>query len=207
MATKTEQRRHLLQQRQKLSEYQWQQKSQQLCQQLYQMSLFQVAHRVLAFMSIRREPDLTWLYTQDAGQHQWGLPRCVGQNLVWHPWVPGAVHTLQMGAYGIAEPHPDLPQICAEDVDLILVPALACSHQGHRLGYGGGFYDRLLSQPHWRHKPTIGIVFAMAYLPRLPTDPWDRPLHGVCTEAGSVVFTPPSRDAVDKGQGGPLLHI
>jgi 5-formyltetrahydrofolate cyclo-ligase len=69
-------------------------------------------------------------------------------------------------------------------VDLILVPAIACDVQGYRLGYGGGFYDRLLSTPAWRAKPTIGIVFEFARLPQLPVDPWDRPLQGICTESG-----------------------
>jgi 5-formyltetrahydrofolate cyclo-ligase len=65
---------------------------------------------------------------------------------------------------------------------LILVPAVACDSQGYRLGYGGGYYDRLLSSTEWTPKPTIGIVFEFAYLPQLPVDFWDKQLHGVCTE-------------------------
>jgi 5-formyltetrahydrofolate cyclo-ligase len=87
-----------------------------------------------------------------------------------------------MGAYGILEPHPQAPTLSPSEVDLILVPAVACDLQGYRLGYGGGFYDRMLSNPAWAKLPTIGIVFDFAHLAQLPKDPWDQPLHHVCTE-------------------------
>jgi 5-formyltetrahydrofolate cyclo-ligase len=93
---------------------------------------------------------------------------------------------LQIGAYGIQEPHPNSPQIQPSQVDLILVPAVACDVRGYRLGYGGGFYDRLLSSPEWLTKPTIGIVFDLACLNNLPTEPWDCPLKAICTESGII---------------------
>ncbi|NJK41804.1 MAG: 5-formyltetrahydrofolate cyclo-ligase, partial [Acaryochloridaceae cyanobacterium SU_2_1] len=120
----------------------------------------------------------------------WGLPRCVGQDLVWHRWFPVETDRLQPGSYGILEPHPDWPILKARDVDLILVPALACDRQGFRLGYGGGYYDRLLANPAWAAIPTIGLVFASALLTQLPRDPWDRPLQNVCTEVGFFAAAP-----------------
>jgi 5-formyltetrahydrofolate cyclo-ligase len=89
---------------------------------------------------------------------------------------------MQTGAYGIFEPHPDSPTLQPVEVDLILVPSVACDERGYRLGYGGGFYDRMLSSAEWALKSTIGIVFEFAYLPQLPTDKWDKPLQTVCTE-------------------------
>ncbi|MHC5824929.1 MAG: 5-formyltetrahydrofolate cyclo-ligase, partial [Nostoc sp.] len=61
-------------------------------------------------------------------------------------------------------------------------PSVACDYQGYRLGYGGGYYDRLLSLPQWQTKPTIGIVFDFAYLSQIPIESWDKPLQAVCTE-------------------------
>jgi len=66
----------------------------------------------------------------------------------------------------------------------MLVPAIACDHRGYRLGYGGGFYDRLLALPAWAAMPTVGIVFAEALLLEVPTEPWDKPLQMVCTDRG-----------------------
>ncbi len=110
----------------------------------------------------------------------WGFSRCVGQSLVWHRWTPG--EDLNLGHYGILEPHKDAPMLNPSEVDLILVPAVACDNQGYRLGYGGGFYDRLLSSPQWQDIPTVGIIFDFAYVSQLPVDPWDQKLTAICTE-------------------------
>ncbi|MEM9809434.1 MAG: 5-formyltetrahydrofolate cyclo-ligase, partial [Cyanobacteria bacterium P01_D01_bin.56] len=111
-------------------------------------------------------------------------PRCEGKAMFWHRWYAGEPLPLQKGTLGITEPHPTSPGIDPDKVDLILVPAVACDVKGYRLGYGGGYYDRMLSDPRWANKPTIGIVFEYARLPSLPREPWDRPLDGICTESG-----------------------
>jgi 5-formyltetrahydrofolate cyclo-ligase len=174
-------RRSLLQQRQGMPIEVWQRDSDRLCAHLRNAKSFQQASTILVFFSHRREPDLSNLFTPE---RRWGVPRCQGQNLVWHLWQPGQTDELQSGAYGILEPKPHLPRLTASEVNLILVPAVACDVRGYRLGYGGGFYDRLLSQPQWRSLPTIGIVFEFARLPQLPIQGWDQPLQAVCTEVG-----------------------
>ncbi len=171
-------RRQLLRQRRALSPQQWQAKSDRLCDNLQSLSIFQAALTVLAYFSFKQEPNLASLFTNP--NYQWGFPRCVERTLVWHLWQPQA--RLEKGVYGIDEPHHSLPLIEPHRVDLILVPAVACDRQGYRLGYGGGFYDRLLNLPQWQDIPTIGIVFDFAYLPQLPVETWDRPLNYVCTD-------------------------
>lgn len=175
---KSELRRSLLQKRKTLSIEEWRTKSDRLCDRLRSLSLLNQAKTVLAYFSFRHEPDLSPLFTNS--QWDWGFPRCVGKSLMWHRWKPG--NTLSKGNYGIFEPHPDSPILMPDEVDLILVPAVACDARGYRLGYGGGFYDRLLSSADWKSKPTIGIVFEYAYVSQLPVDPWDKPLNSICTE-------------------------
>ncbi len=104
--------------------------------------------------------------------------------MVWHECLPTNPEHLQTGPYGIQEPLPSLPTLGPEEVDLILVPAVACDYRGFRVGYGGGFYDRLFSRTEWADTPTIGIVFDFAYLAQVPADPWDCPVQAVCTERG-----------------------
>jgi 5-formyltetrahydrofolate cyclo-ligase len=175
-------RQTLLEQRQALSAQVWAEKSKAICKHIERSEWFQKANTVLAYLSIRQEPDLSDLWTRDAAPKRWGLSRCVGKTLAWHQYNPRLPEQLQPGAYGILEPLPMLPVVEPDTVDLILVPAVACDRRGFRLGYGGGFYDRLLAQPEWTHKPTIGIVFELAYLNHLEADSWDRPMGSVCTE-------------------------
>jgi 5-formyltetrahydrofolate cyclo-ligase len=193
--TKAELRKVLLQERQTIAPEEWRQRSLAICQQLQRSPWFESARTVLAYFSFRHEPDLSALFSLPK---IWGMPRCVGQKLYWHQWSPAADSwPLQTGRFGILEPHPDSPQLKPEAVDLILVPAISCDYQGYRLGYGGGFYDRLLSQPDWSTKRAIGIVFEAARLPELPHDPWDQPLMAICTEAGLFLTHPACRDAVE----------
>ncbi|MBE9182559.1 5-formyltetrahydrofolate cyclo-ligase [Oculatella sp. LEGE 06141] len=180
-ANKATLRRSLLKARQGLPEAVWRHKSDRLCAHLQAWPLFSRARTVLAYFSFRQEPDLSPLFSSD---RRWGFPRCVDKALHWHQWSPEQRLPLQTGSYGIVEPHPEAPMLDLADVDLLLVPAIACDVRGYRLGYGGGFYDRLLSSPAWARKPAIGIVFEFARLPSVPIDPWDRPLKGICTEAG-----------------------
>lgn len=175
---KIELRRSLLRQRRSLSPTEWQAKSDRICKQLQSFSPYQEAKTILAYFSFRQEPDLSSLFTNK--DRCWGFPRCVGKSLSWHLWQPG--EKLIQGKFGILEPASDAPTISASEVDLILVPAVAGDRQGYRLGYGGGFYDRLLTSPLWQHIPTIGIVFEFAYCSQLPADIWDVKLSYICTE-------------------------
>ncbi|MFM2429167.1 MAG: hypothetical protein RLZZ511_380 [Cyanobacteriota bacterium] len=179
-------RKAWLRDRRALDQRQWQQLSQRLCAQIQDLPQYQQARTILAYSSCHQEPDLSALI-QDH-RKIWGLPRCVGQNLVWHRFDP-AHDRLQSGRYGILEPAAAWPKLDAEQIDLILVPCVGADRQGYRLGYGGGFYDRLLQDPKWARISTIGICFAAMLVDQLPHDSWDQPLQGICTEFGAVDIT------------------
>ena len=191
--SKQQLRQYFLQHRQQLNINDWKKRSRQVCKNLHSMPKFQQARCILAFTSFRQEPDLSALYdlvspgitaTIDHPDRsltkRWGFSRCVGKTLIWHHYQPGFTWT--SGAYGICEPSSDWPRVDLSEVDLILVPAIACDRAGGRLGYGGGFYDRFLSRPELKSVVTIGIVFSFAYCDRLPLEAWDQPLNFVCTE-------------------------
>ncbi|MEM6400782.1 MAG: 5-formyltetrahydrofolate cyclo-ligase [Cyanobacteria bacterium P01_D01_bin.116] len=182
---KAELRRDIIKQRQSVSQDEWRGKSQAICQNISNSSLFNQAKTVLAYFSFRHEPDLSYLFLDNKSDNNktWGFPRCVEKSLFWHLWKPE--DKLITGKYGIKEPKPDSPIINPHEVDLILVPCVACDYQNYRLGYGGGYYDRFLSSPEWESIPTIGIVFANAYLPKVPVEAWDKQLDIICTEIGN----------------------
>jgi 5-formyltetrahydrofolate cyclo-ligase len=177
-------RRQFLQQRQALSTELWRSHSDRICHHLAHHPQFQAAQTVLAYQSCRQEPDLGYLFTH--ANKQWGLSRCVDKNLLWHCWQPS--EALVTGNYDILEPSSRSPQLTPDRVDLLLVPTVAIDRGGYRLGYGGGYYDRLRADPLWRRIPTIGIVFDFADVETLPIDPWDVPLDAVCTELGVSEF-------------------
>ena len=170
-------RKEILQQRQSLSFNEWQHKSKQICDRLGSNRLFKEAQTIFAYFSFRQEPDLSPLFKLDKN---WAFPRCVGKSLIWHSWQPET--PLKSGKYGILEPFDTASAIDAATADLILVPTVACDKQGYRLGYGGGFYDRLLSTERGLTATTIGIVFDFAHGVELLKDSWDMPLSFVCTE-------------------------
>jgi 5-formyltetrahydrofolate cyclo-ligase len=176
--TKTKLRKSLLKTRKSLSPEAWREKSDRICNYLQKSPLLTQAKTILAYFSFRQEPDLSPLFTTS---QKWGFPRCIGKDLSWHIWQPG--DTLQKGAYGILEPLAESPKIELSEVDLILVPAVGCDLRAYRLGYGGGFYDRMLSKAEWESKMTIGIIFEFAFLAEVPVESWDKPLDGICTES------------------------
>ncbi len=175
------QRRALLKARQNMPARITQAKSASICQHLQNWPVFVRSRLTLAYCSFRGEPDLAPLLQQ---QRVWGLPRCEGQALAWHRWFPTSEWALRPGTYGILEPDPSSPLVEPSRVDLILIPCVACDVNGYRLGYGGGFYDRMLGSAEWADKITIGIVFEYARLPQIPRESWDIPLSGICTESG-----------------------
>jgi 5-formyltetrahydrofolate cyclo-ligase len=187
--SKIELRRSLLDTRLSLSTDLWCSKSASICQHLQASALFAKAKTVLAYFSFRQEPDLSSLFGLSK---RWGFPRCVGNALSWHWWQ--SEDELEVNRYGIPEPLSSAPEVATEQVDLMLIPGVAGDRLGYRLGYGGGYYDRLLSRSEWQNIPKIGIMFDFAYLTALPTDEWDIPLTGFCTENG--LFCPESAELI-----------
>jgi len=86
---------------------------------------------------------------------------------------------LQKGAYGILEPREEgSVSVAPEEVDLAVVPAVAFDREGHRLGRGKGYYDRLLARLR-PEVPRIGLAFKEQLLERLPRRSHDQPVHAV----------------------------
>jgi 5-formyltetrahydrofolate cyclo-ligase len=110
------------------------------------------------------------------------FPRVVGRGLPleFHRVPDGEV--LAPGVFGIHEPMDIWPRAMPQ---LLLVPLLAFDAQGHRLGYGGGFYDRTIAL---LKVPAIGIAYAGQEVPALPADQHDMTLDGVLTEKGLTRF-------------------
>lgn len=86
-------------------------------------------------------------------------------------------NTLVKGPHGILEP-PKGEVMRPEDVRAWLVPGLAFTKEGGRLGYGGGWYDRLLGKAS-ANSPKIGIAYDFQVVRNLPSEPHDIPLTSI----------------------------
>ena len=82
---------------------------------------------------------------------------------------------------------PPLAAAAIASAEVVLVPALAVDRRGHRLGQGGGSYDRALPRTHGLR---IAVVFADEVLDEVPVEPHDAVVDGVLTEHGLVRFRP-----------------
>jgi len=158
-------------------------KSQKICDQLKLSPLFQQSSTVFAYFSFRQEPDLSSLFSIPK---KWVFPRCVNKSLIWHLWQPG--DALKSNQYGIEEPLETAKIITPAEADLIIVPAVSVDSQGYRLGYGGGFYDRLLSSSLCLNTNTVAILFDIAFIDYIPRDPWDQKMDFLCTETKFRTF-------------------
>jgi len=119
------------------------------------------------------------------------LPALVAPDapLDFRAYSPGDV--LEPGpAYGIPQPAATARTIRPA---VLLVPLLAFDRTGHRLGYGGGFYDRTIAALDGGDAPvTIGLAYAGQEVSDMPTQLHDRPLDMVATETGPVRLRKPS---------------
>lgn len=109
-------------------------------------------------------------------------PRCLPEGRMTLHAVDSP-DALRPGRFGIREPHPDVcPLREVGGIDAALIPGLAWDHAGHRLGRGGGYYDRLLAHPDWRGF-RCGLFFAAQETPSVPHEPWDVRLDAIVTES------------------------
>ncbi len=86
--------------------------------------------------------------------------------------------------YGMYEPKESCPVFPTHQLQLILVPGIAFDRNGHRLGYGKGFYDRFL--PTCPNAVTVGLAYQLQIVEDTYPQPWDVPVQHIFTEEGLV---------------------
>ena len=158
--------------------------SQAICDHILKWPGLPSSGAVFTYLPMRGEVDLQPLIAAAPGL-RWAIPRVVEtptHQLVFHAYDP---ERLVRHRFGMLEPDPTLPAIEPEQASLILVPGLAYTRAGYRLGYGGGYYDRLLSKP--GHAPTLGVCFLALLLSEIPHEPHDIPVDYIVTEEERVM--------------------
>ncbi|MBF0611279.1 MAG: 5-formyltetrahydrofolate cyclo-ligase [Magnetococcales bacterium] len=199
-------RRKLRAERQALSDAWVQQWSQAISQRLQSMWVVASASRVAAYMAMDREVDVV---TGEGGawlaDKKLYLPKVMERQMVFVPYQRG--EPLQQGAYGILEPQiGDKKCLSGLDIghlDLLVVPLVGFDGTGTRLGYGGGYFDRLLApwnpslagemvETNAARPLLIGVAYSFQEVAFLPREKHDFCLDYVVTEKGIHHFSGPS---------------
>lgn len=159
--------------------------STRLCKNLRAASFMRNAPALAAFMPIKQEPIITPIIIEWLNQSQprpLYLPR---YNATIDQYTLVQIHDLStdciLGKYDILEPNTDLPEVTSLPNDTIcLVPGLAFTQDGKRLGRGKGYYDKLLAK--YPALIPVGLSWQSQIVPHLPTTQYDVPITHIVTE-------------------------
>ncbi len=144
------------------------QKSDRLALAIMLHPVVRAARVVALFSPLPDEPQISEIIELMARERVVLLPRVEGDVMRFYPFSPKA---MSRGAYGIMEPMDGEPfSLC--EIDVMVVPGVAFTTDGKRMGRGKGFYDKYMSQDGFRaHK--IGVCYAEQILQSLPCEPHD----------------------------------
>ena len=158
-------------------------------QSVLDLDVIQAAKAIGGFLAFDGEADplplMTWANEM---QRQVFVPMIVGKGkpLMFSPWHPDVA--MRLNRFGIAEP--DVPEnqwIAPQELDIVITPLVAFDENCHRLGVGGGFYDRSFAflnslEPDRRRPIMIGFAFELQRVKSITRQSWDVLLDAVVTE-------------------------
>jgi 5-formyltetrahydrofolate cyclo-ligase len=153
---------------------------------LFNLPEFKTAKTISFFASFRSEVDTVSMIRRslEAGITV-VLPRVEGRDLVLYQ-IKG-MHELVPGCWDIPEPSvvTEDRKINANSVDTIIIPGAAFDETGNRIGYGGGFYDRLLAQLQ-KPVPIIAPTYEEQVIESVPTDSHDKKVNIIVTDKREI---------------------
>jgi len=153
-------------------------KSREVEERLFSLPEFKAANVVMFFASFRSEVDTEPMIRRALtfGKRVI-LPKVQGAGLALFE-IANIDKDVSPGAWGIPEPHETRP-VRLDEIELIIVPGAAFDCRGNRLGYGAGFYDKLLAA---FRKTTVALAFEAQIVPQVPADLHDIPVKKIITE-------------------------
>lgn len=185
LASKSELRRECMTRRLSLSPAQKEAADRAICDAIAAHPVFLEADLILAFSPVRGEVDLTPLYRNALARGTaLAFPRCVECEMIFH--LVKSTDELFPDRFDIPAPTANAPvahPCCYTKKTLCLMPGLAASKDGTRLGYGGGFYDRFLAT---FTGITMFPVYESLLFSTLPTEETDKRVMHIITEKGDI---------------------
>lgn len=185
-------RKEILRQRREMTPDTVEAKSAQIVSRLMSLSIVEKPQVIMCYMDFRNEVQtealIEYLLSLDKNIV---LPKVNTETDSLDLFQINGFRDLISGSMGIREPASHLPQVLPTDVDLILAPGVAFDLKGYRMGYGAGYYDKLLPQI----RPdcaVIGLAFDIQVVDELPVEPHDHPMDSILTESRWIHPSDPS---------------
>lgn len=165
-------RKMISEQKRRMTSEQIEGASQRLAELLFKSDMYQHAQSIYGYLSYNQEVRTESILRRAMiDGKRVAVPKVYGDEMKFI-WLED-LDLVAPGYYDIPEPIADGP-IADDDMALVLMPGLAFDHEGHRIGYGGGFYDRYLAEHH-DHK-LVALCYDFQMLDQLDTEDHDIPV-------------------------------
>lgn len=184
---KSEIRKSLIQKRMDQTDEEIKDKSYHIFQRLIDEKILAKHHRILLYKDFRKEVQTNALinYLLEQG-HEVALPRVSEDFKTMALYLITGEDDLQVSSYGILEPIPcEEKKIEAASLNLVLSPGVGFTPDCYRIGYGGGFYDKMLST--LSDIFVCGLAFDCQIVSQLPLEEHDQQLNMVITETHTYI--------------------
>lgn len=157
-------------------------------QHLLASEVWQQAKTVFLYMAVRGEISTNLLFsTAKEQKKRIGFPLCLEPGNMVFADCNEPEHFVS-GYFGLLEPTPNREHILAPEATLVVTPGVAFTERGQRLGQGGGYYDRYFASPLAKNIVRVGFCYSFQIVPELDIEPWDVPMHMLCTEKRCYSF-------------------
>ena len=171
---KTELRRMIREKKRAMTPAEIDAKSQRLGELFRASEAYQKAQSIYGYLPYNQEVRTTPMLRQaQLDGKRVAVPKCYGDEMRFI-WLDD-LSRVEKGYANIPEPIDDGP-IADDPTALVLMPGLAFDPQGHRIGYGGGFYDKFLAR---EMHPTLALCYDFQMLEHLETEEFDIPVNTV----------------------------
>jgi len=158
-----------------MTQQQIDEKSRNLCEQFLATTQYQQAKTVYGYLPYNQEVRTVPILERAlADGKRIAVPKVYGDEMRFIYLTD--LSQVEKGCMGIPEPIEDEP-VADDPTALVLMPGLAFDTSGHRIGYGGGFYDKYLAKE--PNHPTVALCYDFQMLPAIQTDDFDIPVDCV----------------------------
>ena len=172
---KKELRKAIREKKRAMSAEEIEQKSQALTEAFLRSAAYQSAKTIYGYLPYNQEVRTVPMLEQALRDgKRVAVPKCYGDEMRFIYMVD--LSAVEKGYAGIPEPIADEP-VADDESALVLMPGMAFDPQGHRIGYGGGFYDKFLAKA--PDHPTLALCYDFQVLPHLETEEFDIPVDTV----------------------------